>query len=544
VLTVEPLTVPDREELIVKYLKCYSKELSPGPAHRIAAAPQTGNGLYLNTLLNELRQFGSYEQLNQRIDWYLQAANPIELYGKVIEHWEQDYGQPDPACENVVRESLVRLWAARRGLSETELLESLGTAGSPLPRAYWSPLFLAAGDALLNRGGLLVIGHTFLFQAVRDRYLASELSQRAIHLRIADYFQACNMSSRRVAEEPWQLLQAGALNQLAELLTNLAYVRAIFIADRPDLLRYWARIEDRTPHRISDTYRSVIENPQQAPEHLVWLDYLLQIAGDEKALLRLLESRERLARSSTDPHELLACLDGLSAMYFKSSQKLRATNIDVDLEGLNQGRSMQLLREHEDLARHIGDKSSLQSGLGTQAQVLIFSGQYWLAHKLLERQQQLCEEIGDRRGLARCLGNLAFVHNQLFEEKDAFVLQERAEDICREIGDIPLLVEILDAHGHAYADLGRPYEAIALWQEEAKLAADLGFRSLLRNSLGIHPDQSSIRISKPGGSGCGNTSPALFCCAVAASSTIHAFCQSSNGPCWPALLASSSILAQ
>jgi hypothetical protein len=47
--------------------------------------------LYLSTLLNELRQFGSYEKLNERIDWYLRAANPIELYREVIERWEQDF---------------------------------------------------------------------------------------------------------------------------------------------------------------------------------------------------------------------------------------------------------------------------------------------------------------------------------------------------------------------------------------------------------------------------------------------------------------------
>ena len=74
VMTVEPLTVPEREELIDKYLKRYAKALSPEPARRIAAAPQTGNGLYLSTLLNELRQFGSYERLNERIDWYLSVG--------------------------------------------------------------------------------------------------------------------------------------------------------------------------------------------------------------------------------------------------------------------------------------------------------------------------------------------------------------------------------------------------------------------------------------------------------------------------------------
>ena len=188
VLRVEPLTVPEREKLIVKYLKRYSKELEPERAHRIAAAPQTDNGLYLSTLLSELRQFGSHEQLDRRIDWYLQAANPVELYRKVIERWEQDYGKPDAACENMVRESLVSLWAARRGLSETELLESLGTAGSPVPEAQWSPLYLAAGDALLNRGGLLTFAHDFLREAIRERYLPTKNDQQNAHRSIAAYF--------------------------------------------------------------------------------------------------------------------------------------------------------------------------------------------------------------------------------------------------------------------------------------------------------------------------------------------------------------------
>jgi hypothetical protein len=189
VLTVEPLTVPEREELIDKYLKRYAKALSPEPARRIAAAPQTGNGLYLSTLLNELRQFGSYEGLNQRIDWYLEAVSPLKLYGKVLERWEQDYGKPDPACENLVRESLTRLWAARRGLSETELLESLGTAGSPLPHAFWSPLFLAAGDALVNRNGLLTFAHEFLREAVKEAYLLAESDQQAAHRALAHMFE-------------------------------------------------------------------------------------------------------------------------------------------------------------------------------------------------------------------------------------------------------------------------------------------------------------------------------------------------------------------
>jgi hypothetical protein len=81
-------------------------------------------------------------------------------------------------------------------------------------------------------------------------------------------------------------------------------LRQLAVFERQDLLRYWARVEERTPYRISDTYRSVVDIPEKAQEHLVWLDYLLQITGDDKAPLHLLEGRERLARSSAVRREV------------------------------------------------------------------------------------------------------------------------------------------------------------------------------------------------------------------------------------------------
>jgi len=162
ILTVDPLEAIERETLIIDYLKQFAKQLSGPHRKRIAAAQQSANGLYLTTLLNELRLFGSHEELDQRIGWYLEAAGPLELYRKVIQRWERDYEDRGPESEDIVGESLNRLWAARRGLSETELLESLGKDGSPLPRAVWSPLFLAAADSLVNRGGLLTFAHDFL----------------------------------------------------------------------------------------------------------------------------------------------------------------------------------------------------------------------------------------------------------------------------------------------------------------------------------------------------------------------------------------------
>jgi nephrocystin-3 len=261
VLTVETLTPPEREKLIVDYLKRYAKALDSERSRRIAAAPQTGNGLYLSTLLNELRLFGHHGELDKRIEWYLEADNSFELYGKVIARWEQDYGKPDPACENVVRESLIRLWAARRGLSESELLESLGTKGSPLPRALWSPLYLAAGDALVNRGGLLTFAHSYLRAAVEKKYLQTVGAKRAAHERLALYFECSPLptqidadgslrldewniaTSRALDEEPWQLEAACHWEALAHHLCFLPVFRAACSRGLEfEWMRYWQSV--------------------------------------------------------------------------------------------------------------------------------------------------------------------------------------------------------------------------------------------------------------------------------------------------------------
>ncbi len=97
----------------------------------------------MRTLLEELRLFGEHENLEKRIDYYLEARNPYELYKKVLIRWEEDYeGDSD-----LVGDSMTLIWASRKGLTESELLHLLGTDKEPLPRALWSPLFLAAGTA-------------------------------------------------------------------------------------------------------------------------------------------------------------------------------------------------------------------------------------------------------------------------------------------------------------------------------------------------------------------------------------------------------------
>ena len=88
-------------------------------------------------------------------------------------------------------------------MSEAEILELLGSGGVPLPRIYWSPLYLAAEMSLVSRSGLIGFFHDYFRQTVRKLYLPTEEDCRHAHLRLADHFQRLELSPRQIDELPW-----------------------------------------------------------------------------------------------------------------------------------------------------------------------------------------------------------------------------------------------------------------------------------------------------------------------------------------------------
>lgn len=81
---LELLSADERRRLIVEHLAQHAKSLSAARVERIAAAPSSGNPLYLRVLLDELRLVRTHEELEERIGDYMEAASPYALYKKVI----------------------------------------------------------------------------------------------------------------------------------------------------------------------------------------------------------------------------------------------------------------------------------------------------------------------------------------------------------------------------------------------------------------------------------------------------------------------------
>ncbi len=177
-MNVRPLEPVEREKIIVGFLREYGKALSHKEIERISGDPKSAHALFLRTLLEELRIFGSHELLPERVTRCLNVANTDELFQGVLERMEQDFGAER------VRDVMSLLWAARSGLSEIEL----GDVTS-FSRLDISMIARSLDYHLLRSDGLLTFFHDFLRRAVEARYVPDEESKRLRHLKLADYFE-------------------------------------------------------------------------------------------------------------------------------------------------------------------------------------------------------------------------------------------------------------------------------------------------------------------------------------------------------------------
>ena len=241
-LTVEPLTPEERVRLIAGYLNHFSQGLSGERAKRIAAAPVASNPLFIKTLLGDLRVTGDYDHLDDHINGYLQAEDIPALFGKILARYERDYEHDRPG---LVSEALSLLWAARRGLTEPELLELLKPKDSDtLPTAYWTPLRYALAEGLVDRDGLLSFAHEHLRLAVERRYLSGIETAKILRVRLADYFEVQPVSARSCDELPWLLRQTKYYDRLKASLLDIERFLLIQQSNQNELMQYWVDMRE------------------------------------------------------------------------------------------------------------------------------------------------------------------------------------------------------------------------------------------------------------------------------------------------------------
>ena len=504
-LEVTGLTGRDRRELIAHHLAQYTKKLEASQIDRIANSPQCRNALYLRTLLEELRVFGSFEGLDDRIGHYLKTDSPAALFECILERFEEDYERDRP---QLVRDTFSAIAAARRGLAEGELLELLGRDGRPLPQAHFSPLRLASADSLLELSGLLQFGHEFLREAVRRRYLADPNRLHAVRSRVAAHFLQQPDTDRALDELPWLLSKTEQWDHLATLLADPVRFDRLCRRNESEVLESWSKIERATNRSAAAAYEFLAESASFDPTTVYRAALLLSRLGHTKTALRLRQALVKHYEDSGTPSDLAIAKDNLAlslheagefeqafevgeqaVSLLRTTEQWRALASSLGHLGLIQlklGRSEQALQSHreaQEIAEQRGDRRNLMAALSNQAAILSGRGELDRALERFRQVEVLCREADDGLGVAHSLGNQALTLFKMGQLTEAEQLHEQEESQLRRMGHREALATCLCNRARMRQDEGRSVEAEQLLREAEEIAVEIDNPQLLMATL-------------------------------------------------------------
>lgn len=293
-ITMGPLAPEDRRQIIRQILWDYRKRLDERPEKDqmglLLKKGESDNPLYLIVVCEELRVFGEFEKVTERIT-SLPDDVPM-LFEQVLERLEYDHGK------ELVKSALSLLACARHGLLETEMLELLRHEGEEqLPRVVWARLYRSLQFYLRPPGemgeGALNFFHRQLAKAVRQRYLEHEEEERAGHRRLAEYFRRkadpdsknlWQQNPRLLGELPFHLAHGARETELRELFSQLAFLSArVATSEVYEQVADYSLVGSPLPSALAHWHDFLQKHAQRLTQHPEMLVALVNHEGFSEA---------------------------------------------------------------------------------------------------------------------------------------------------------------------------------------------------------------------------------------------------------------------
>ncbi|MCI0602538.1 DUF4062 domain-containing protein [bacterium] len=235
----------DRRKLVRSYLMQYLKELDDNLLNAVIQLPGAGNPLYLKVVLSELRVFGAFANLRNKIrDDFGDGPNTAFL--AVLSRLENDPAYSPVPPQTAVPLLFGLLVHSRRGLSADELVEmflQVLNPGKYTRKEITDAVYLQLRQVrsfLSRREGRYDFFYESFRSAAGRRYVCTDSKQPGQRLRcewhtiLADYFNALPLREnqtnipvrRKVSELPFHLIQSEQWERLTETLCSLQFVEA------------------------------------------------------------------------------------------------------------------------------------------------------------------------------------------------------------------------------------------------------------------------------------------------------------------------------
>ena len=232
----------ERRRLVAAYLSQYLKELDRSHVEAVIQASGASNPLFLKILLSELRVFGAFTQIGERIRSDF-GETPVSAFHAVLARLEEDPPYSTLAPAKAVPLLFGSLVTSRQGLSpeemssvlsrHMELADNDAPHGDDMTDAVH--LFLRQVQPFLaHREGRYAFLYESFQAAARERYVGEPTdahpgrrSAEDWHRVLAACFGAGGFENRRTLSElPYHLAHAHSWDRIEAILTDLGFIEA------------------------------------------------------------------------------------------------------------------------------------------------------------------------------------------------------------------------------------------------------------------------------------------------------------------------------
>jgi hypothetical protein len=483
VLSTAALSREEAAAFATDYLLEFGKRLSAAQAEILAASPLATNVSALVLCLEELRRYGQFEALGNRVSALAGLQTPKQVMLEVLAGLRANLPEP---YRDVADRILISLDLSRRGLTETEVCANASsTASQPLPPRVWSTVRIALARSIAWRGVRVDLVGRALRHVARELTeqrpeLASQVGEELlIRLRQED-------PQRWVEEAPHVNFTLQGESGLAEHLRNIEVVATLARAF-PSYAAGW--LEMLTPEARRGVTAQWWRDLEAAPgeRELAWdLGYLAAQAGareEARALWQLLEQSgqpsdrqivqavvlrdAKLARTLAPlepPHTRIA--EGGETLFKRWT--IAASMLALAAQGLlswSREQEAAWVNEARDCARQLSDDAA-------SAQVWLTAGQLKLGRALwrqaLECFASACKysrRCGHARRLTAALERSAVAELELQRFSKARVFGRESLELARQHG-------LFDYECLAYERLIEIERRRTNWEPAFRLADD------------------------------------------------------------------------
>ncbi|XP_071785038.1 telomerase protein component 1-like isoform X1 [Asterias amurensis] len=347
---VTPLDMTSREAIVTETLGKYQKRLDKQQMASLLSKESSQNPLWLSIACEELRVFGSFESLSDKINGL--ADGLLHLLAQILTRFEKENGG------KMLVATLCLLECSCHGLLETELLSILGDEDhlmppnnssekkekgegesrekkfsdiGPLSAHKWARVFRALKPFLRPFGdsgeGRLDFYHRSLSKAVRAKYFSGNSEEnlyRWWHAKLANYFERVANLERKAEEYPHHLTKIGDQKRLVAFLTDWNVFDHYYREDfSGELLALWreavdsmATMEELYIARLDKLAESNTMNEEDMSLQYEKVGRVLMQAGQLKTCFKLLEKSMKIETDlGARPERMVILYDVLGTMH-------------------------------------------------------------------------------------------------------------------------------------------------------------------------------------------------------------------------------------